>query len=160
MCEVTWCLLAISRWIQMCLRNKKSLWSLTSRTRAPHPWKRFALFLFLMVMVLAVVMITVDRLRHGHGHGPGHHGHHHPWKQCSLFILILILVMALVMITVLLWCFDVPTETESFLQCEITYLSSVGSISWKYLTPKRPHDAKTEPFFSRWQNYKKGFVFK
>jgi len=33
--------------------------------------------------------------------------------------------------------------------CEITYLSSAGSISWKYLTPKRPHDAKTEPFFSR-----------
>ena len=44
-----------------------------------------------------------------------------------------------------------PTS-KSFLQCEITYLSSVGSISWKYLTPKRPHDAKTEPFFSRWTN--------
>ena len=46
-----------------------------------------------------------------------------------------------------------PPESFS-LQCEITYLSSVGSISWKYLTPKRPHDAKTEPFFSRSANYK------
>ena len=41
---------------------------------------------------------------------------------------------------------------SSFHKCEITYLSSVGSISWKYLTPKRPHDAKTEPFFSRSPN--------
>ena len=98
MCEVTWCLLAISRWIQMCLRNKKSLSSLTSRTRAPHPWKRLALFLFLMDMV----MITVHRLRHGHGCGLG------PvqWSWSPPLILIL------VMVTVLLWCFDVPQPKQ------------------------------------------------
>ena len=52
------------------------------------------------------------------------------------------------------------TKTDSYQQCEITYLSSVGSISWKYLTPKRPHDAKTEPFFSRSANSKIELAFK
>ena len=48
-------------------------------------------------------------------------------------------------------------KNSSFHKCEITYLSSVGSISWKYLTPKRPHDAKTEPFFSRSPKERKVF---
>ena len=86
----------------------------------------------------------------------------HSWPWCwswshsnesgaEPFKLILILVIALVMVFCNVWYphFPLSPPPEYFLQCEITYLSSVGSISWKYLTPKRPHDAKTEPFFSR-----------
>ena len=165
----------------MYLRKKKSQLSLTSRTRAPHPWKRFVIFLFLlllMVMVLVLVMVMAPRHPpmkavchfhscHRHVLGPNNQkplhqiqnqifspvwNHIHIWLEIffssSWYVIVLVLDrvngndLGLGMVT-----------SESFLQCEITYLSSAGSISWKYLTPKRPHDAKTEPFFSRWSDY-------